>query len=290
MTQQGDPNFLHQHVIENAVRIALHEDLGLKGDVTTNATVSRTATAIADIVAREAGIIAGIDVAKAAFLELDRDLAFKANVNDSAAVASGDIVCSISGSASALLSAERVALNFLGHLSGIASLTRKYVDAVSHTNATIIDTRKTTPGLRALEKYAVTCGGGSNHRSGLFDAILIKDNHVVAAGGLESAISRARSAAVHVLKIEVEVDTLEQLQEVLRHKVDAVLLDNMPPEKLKEAVALAAGKVATEASGGVNLETVAAIAASGVDFISIGALTHSAPVFDVGLDFRPNTS
>jgi nicotinate-nucleotide pyrophosphorylase (carboxylating) len=186
-----------------------------------------------------------------------------------------------------MLGAERVALNFLGRLSGIATLTRAYVDAVAGTRAAIADTRKTTPGLRALEKYAVRCGGGRNHRVGLFDAILIKDNHIVAAGGLASAIERARQTAGHMVKIEVEVDTLDQLRDALGYRIDAVLLDNMAPAMLREAVTIVGGRVLLEASGGVSLDTVRAIAETGVDLISVGALTHSAPVLDLGLDMGP---
>ncbi len=290
MSQNAPPAPLSPHIIVDAVMAALSEDLGLAGDVTTNATVPETATAVADIRARENGIVSGLDVARAAFKALDPDVEFTEIAADGAAVKAGDVVATISGSARALLTAERVALNFIGRMSGIATLTRRYVDAVSGTTATIVDTRKTTPGLRAFEKYAVTCGGGANHRSGLFDAILIKDNHIVASGGLAAAITRARQSSGHMLKIEVEVDTLDQLKEVMKHNVDAVLLDNMTPATLKNAVSLVAGKALTEASGGVNLETVTAIAQTGVDLISIGALTHSAPVFDVGLDFQAKTT
>jgi len=286
MTKNASPRALSRPVIADAVMAALREDLGLAGDVTTNATVPESAAAVADIRAREEGVIAGLDVAKATFEALDPNASFEARVNDGAAVTAGDVILTVSGLARALLTAERVALNFVGRMSGIATLTRRHVDAISGTKATIIDTRKTTPGLRAFEKYAVTCGGGANHRSGLFDAILIKDNHIVAAGGLEAAITRARLASGHLLKIEVEVDTLDQLKEVLKHNVDVVLLDNMTPDVLEQAVALVAGQALTEASGGVNLETVGAIAQTGVNLISIGALTHSAPVFDVGLDFQ----
>jgi nicotinate-nucleotide pyrophosphorylase (carboxylating) len=190
------------------------------------------------------------------------------------------------GNARALLSAERVALNFLGRMSGIATLTQRYVDAISGTGARIVDTRKTTPGLRAFEKYAVRCGGGQNHRAGLYDAILIKDNHIVAAKSIGGAIAAARERAGHMVKIEVEVDSLAQLNEALAHKIDAVLLDNMPTDELRKAVRKVGGRALTEASGGVTLETVRAIAETGVDLISVGALTHSAPVLDIGLDFE----
>lgn len=276
---------LAPHVIENAVRAALQEDLGISGDVTTNATVSAEATIDASIVARIEGTIAGLDVAKTAFLMLDPKLRFQEIASDGTKVSPNSVVATISGNARAVLTAERVALNFVGLMSGIATLTAQYVAAVSNTNAKIIDTRKTFPGLRPFEKYAVRCGGGYNHRSGLFDAVLIKDNHIVAARGLDTAIKKARLAVGHMTKIEVEVDTLDQLETALKHDIDAVLLDNMSPEQLGQAVTLVGKRALTEASGGVTLETVRAIAESGVDLISVGALTHSAPVFDVGLDF-----
>jgi nicotinate-nucleotide pyrophosphorylase (carboxylating) len=206
-------------------------------------------------------------------------------IDDGEAVKPGAVIARISGSARTLLTAERVALNFLGRLSGIATLTRQYVDRIAGTRAKIVDTRKTTPGLRAFEKYAVRCGGGYNHRVGLFDAVLIKDNHIIAAGGVAAAVRAAKAAAGHMTKIEVEVDTLAQLEIVMREKVDCVLLDNMKPADLAKAVNIVAGRCLTEASGGVNLETVKEIAQTGVDLISVGALTHSASVLDLGLDF-----
>jgi nicotinate-nucleotide pyrophosphorylase (carboxylating) len=236
--------------------------------------------------ARAPGFVSGLALARAAFHALDPALAFTVTKPDGSIVANGDTIAEISGSARAILSAERVALNFMGRMSGIATLTARYVAAVAGTRAAIVDTRKTTPGLRAFEKYAVRCGGGRNHRIGLFDAILIKDNHIIAASGLEKAIKAARDHAGHILKIEVEVDTLEQLERVLQHRVDAVLLDNMSPETLKKAVTMVAGRSLTEASGGVNLDSVRDIAETGVDLISVGALTHSAPVLDLGLDFQ----
>lgn len=274
-------------LVEAAVKSALAEDLGLTGDITTNATVAQDVTATAVIAARKPGVIAGLQLAEASFRALDPDCAFDVCVPDGGAVKAKDAVAKISGNARALLTAERVALNYLGRLSGIATLTRAYADAIAGTKARIADTRKTTPGLRALEKYAVRCGGGQNHRTGLFDAVLIKDNHIVAAGGLRSAIEAARRAAGHMVKIEVEVDTLEQLDAVLDYDVDAVLLDNMTTKQLESAVARIAGRCIAEASGGVNLETVRGIAETGVDLISVGALTHSAPVLDLGLDFLP---
>ena len=272
-------------LISRAVTAALDEDLGLAGDITTNATVPAQAMARAVIAARKPGIVSGLAVAAATFRAVDEGVAFELAVRDGDAVAAGTVIAKIDGSARAILTGERVALNFMGRMSGIATLTRSYVEAIAGTKATIVDTRKTTPGLRAFEKYAVRCGGGMNHRVGLYDAILIKDNHIVAAGGLAAAIAAARSRAGHLVKIEVEVDTLAQLDEVMAHRVDVVLLDNMTPAQLKTAVARVAGAMLTEASGGVNLDTVRAIAEAGVDLISVGALTHSAPVLDLGLDF-----
>ena len=272
-------------LIDEAIARALAEDFGEVGDITTNATIAADTRADAVIAARAEGRIAGLDLAKAAFLRLDPQMEFDILVADGMDVDAGGTVARLAGKARALLSAERVALNFLGHMSGIATMTRDMVRLIDGTGATICDTRKTTPGLRALEKYAVRAGGGGNHRFGLFDAVLIKDNHIHAAGGVRDAISAARSQAGHMVKIEVEVDTLDQLREVLEIGADVVLLDNMPPATLREAVRLIDGRALAEASGGVHHDTVAAIAASGVDMISVGALTHSAPVLDLGLDF-----
>ena len=272
-------------LIRRAVADALAEDLGLVGDITTNATIPATTMARAVMVARKPGVISGVDVAIAAFREVDERVRVTAVHGDGSTVSPGDVALRIEGPARAILTGERVALNFMGRMSGIATLTRRYVDAVTGTSAKIVDTRKTTPGLRAFEKYAVRCGGGSNHRIGLYDAVLIKDNHIAAVGGVGEAIRAARAHAGHMVKIEVEVDTLEQLATVLAHKVDAVLLDNMAPETLRKAVAMIGGRALAEASGGVNLDTVRAIAEAGVDLISVGALTHSAPVLDLGLDF-----
>ncbi|PPC88581.1 MAG: nicotinate-nucleotide diphosphorylase (carboxylating) [Hyphomicrobium sp.] len=281
---------LPEPLVEAAVRAALAEDLGLQGDITTNATVSATARAEAVIAARTDGVIAGLQLAEAAFRALDPNVQFEIVTQDATKATAGSVIARVNGQARAILTAERVALNYMGRLSGIATLTRRYVDTVAGTHVKIVDTRKTTPGLRAFEKYAVRCGGGQNHRTGLFDAILIKDNHIVAARGLSNAISAAQAAAGHMVKIEVEVDTLEQLDDVLKHKVDAILLDNMTPAQLKQAVKMIAGRAIAEASGGVSLSTVRAIAESGVDMISIGALTHSAPVLDLGLDFTTDLS
>jgi nicotinate-nucleotide pyrophosphorylase (carboxylating) len=279
---------LNPLLVEDAVRAALLEDLGRAGDITTNATIPAARQARAVIAARQPGIVAGLDLAKAAFRLLDPALSFETRIADGAAVTSGAILATIEGPARALLSAERVALNFLGRLSGIATLTSRYVAAVAHTKARIVCTRKTTPGLRTFEKYAVLCGGGFNHRFGLDDAILIKDNHIAVAGGIIPALRTVKAAIGHLVKIEIEVDTLDQLDEVLTEGADVVLLDNMTPARLREAVARVKGRLLTEASGGVTLETVAAIAESGVDMISVGALTHSAQVLDVGLDIQIN--
>ncbi len=272
-------------IVRRAVQEALAEDLGLVGDVTTNATIPADVEARAVIATRKAGVVSGIDLAIAAFREMDERVAVSVKLADGTAVAAGDVIAEIAGPARAILTGERVALNFMGRMSGIATLTRRYVDAIAGTPARIVDTRKTTPGLRAFEKYAVRCGGGANHRIGLFDAVLIKDNHIAAAGGVGAAVSAARRHAGHMVKIEVEVDTLDQLEVVLGFAVDAVLLDNMAPDTLRKAVAMIGGRAIAEASGGVNLETVRAIAETGVDLISVGALTHSAPVLDLGLDF-----
>lgn len=279
---------LNPLLVEDAVRAALLEDLGRAGDITTNATIPAMKQARAVIAARQPGIAAGLDLAKAAFRLLDPALSFETRIADGAAVTPGAILATIEGPARALLSAERVALNFLGRLSGIATLTSRYVAAVAHTKVRIVCTRKTTPGLRTFEKYAVLCGGGFNHRFGLDDAILIKDNHIAVAGGIIPALRAVKAAIGHLVKIEIEVDTLDQLDEVLTEGADVVLLDNMTPARLREAVARVKGRLLTEASGGVTLETVAAIAESGVDMISVGALTHSAQVLDVGLDIQIN--
>ncbi|MFA5956283.1 carboxylating nicotinate-nucleotide diphosphorylase [Hyphomicrobium sp.] len=276
---------LSHNLVLSAVRSALDEDLGLSGDITTNATVGADVRADALLVARKPGVVSGLALAEAAFRELDPECVFEVTIDEGQSITADDTIARISGNARAILTAERVALNFMGRMCGIATLTRRYVEAIAGTRAKIVDTRKTTPGLRVFEKYAVRCGGGHNHRFGLFDAILIKDNHIVAAGGVAEAVKAARDAAGHMTKIEVEVDTLSQLDVVMREKVDCVLLDNMNPAELRKAVTMVAGRCLTEASGGVNLDTVKEIAATGVDLISVGALTHSAPVLDLGLDF-----
>ena len=282
MTKLELPPFL----VTQAVETALAEDLGQAGDITTDSIITPEATAEAEIVSRKPGVIAGQDLVAASFKALDPDAEFVADVTDGSKVNGGTRIARVRGKARALLTAERTALNFLGHLSGIATLTSAYVAAVEGTKARIACTRKTTPGLRAFEKYAVRAGGGLNHRFGLYDAVLVKDNHIAAAGGLAQALDRLRARRGHLVKVEVEVDTLGQLEEALRFPIDAVLLDNMDTATLKKAVALVDGRVLTEASGGVNLETVRKIAESGVDLISVGALTHSAPRLDLALDWR----
>lgn len=271
-------------LIEDAVRRALTEDLGRAGDITTLATIPDNATATATLVARAPGVVCGLDIARAAFRQIDPVIAVENWATDGARVEKGAALARMDGSARAILIAERVALNYLGRLSGVASLTAQYVERVTHTKARICDTRKTTPLLRAFEKYAVRCGGGANHRFGLDDAVLIKDNHIAVAGGVVPALRAAKRYVGHLVKIEIEVDTLDQLREVIAEGADVVLLDNMPLPILREAVALVKGAMICEASGGVSLETVAAIAETGVDLISVGALTHSAPVLDIALD------
>lgn len=274
-------------LLEPLVRNALLEDLGRAGDLTTDAIVPPAEIARMTIRARQPGTIAGLDLARLAFSLIEPRIAFSVERPDGSAVAPGDIVATVEGPARGLLTGERTALNFLCHLSGVASVTNGIVAAVKGHKAQIVCTRKTTPGLRAVEKYAVRAGGGGNHRFGLDDAVLIKDNHVAVAGGIRPAIARAKAGVGHLVKIEVEVDTLDQLGEALEIGVDAVLLDNMDPPMLARAVALVAGRAVTEASGRITPQTAPAVAASGVDLISIGWLTHSAPVLDLGLDFEP---
>jgi nicotinate-nucleotide pyrophosphorylase (carboxylating) len=271
-------------LIEPIVRAALAEDLGRAGDVTSMATIDADARFAAVFAARKDGRVSGLDCARIAVLALDPTATFEVVTPDGADAAPGAVLARVEGNARALLSAERVALNLLGRMSGIATLTREYVRAVEGTKARITDTRKTTPGLRALEKYAVRCGGGVSHRFGLDDAILIKDNHVAACGSVGEAVRRARAFAGHLMKVEVEVDGLDQLAEAIAEKPDVIMLDNFSLEDLRTAVHLIAGRAVLEASGGVKLETVRAIAETGVDVISVGALTHSAPVLDIGLD------
>ncbi len=285
MTRKSFDAHLPLTLVHQVIDLAFAEDLGQGGDITTDSIVSPTLRTSGKIIARQAGTVSGTDVAKVAFRKLDPECKFHVSIGDGDLAKAGAAIAEISGNARAILTAERVALNFLGHMSGIATHTRAFVDAIEGTKAKIVDTRKTTPGLRALDKYAVRCGGGMNHRTGLFDAILIKDNHIAAAKNIKDAISAARARSGHMVKIEVEVDTLAQLQEALDCSVDAILLDNMTPDQLKEAVAIVDGSAILEASGGVTLDTIRAIAESGVDLISVGALTHSSHVLDVGLDF-----
>lgn len=275
---------LHPLTYEPIVRAALVEDLGRAGDITTDSIVPVDAVATARVAARKDGRVAGLEVALSAFRMLDPAAELRVEHGDGADVAPGATIATVTARARALLTAERTALNLLGRLSGIATATRALVREVEGTRARIVCTRKTTPGLRVLEKHAVRLGGGFNHRFGLDDAVLVKDNHIAVAGGIRPAVERVRAAIGHMVKVEVEVDTLAQLEELLTLPVDVVLLDNMDPPTLRRAVAMVDGRMVTEASGNVTLSTVRAIAESGVDMISVGWLTHSAPNLDVGLD------
>lgn len=269
--------------IESIVKAALMEDIG-SGDITTLLTTPVNYDATATMTAKEEGVVAGIELARAIFKLVDPAIIFDPCIVDGAHVKPGDHIAVIAGNARGVLTAERVSLNFIQQASGVATLTAKYVELVSHTNAKIVDTRKTVPGLRRLQKYAVTLGGGYNHRFGLDDGILIKDNHIAAAGGITPAITSAKQSAPHTLKIEIEVTDLAQLQEAIEAGADIVMLDNMPLEIMREAVKIANGRVTLEASGGVNLETVKAIAEAGVDIISVGALTHSPAALDISMN------
>jgi len=271
-------------LIEPIVRAALAEDLGRAGDVTAAACLPAGEQITAVFAARAEGRLSGLDCARLTVAAMDPHARFETNRGDGDDLAAGEVIARITGDARAILTAERTALNLMSRLCGVATLTRTYVRAVEGTKARIVCTRKTTPGLRALEKYAVRCGGGVNHRFGLDDAILIKDNHIAACGGVAKAMERARAAAGHLMKIEIEVDRLDQLDEALPFRPDVIMLDNFALADLKTAVDRVAGAVVLEASGGVNLQTVRAIAETGVDAISVGALTHSAPILDIGLD------
>jgi nicotinate-nucleotide pyrophosphorylase (carboxylating) len=273
-------------VIEPLVRATLLEDLGRAGDITTDAIVPTQAHAETGLVARQAGVVAGLDLALLAFKLIDPAIVASVQRPDGARLAPGDVIATVVGPTRGILTAERVALNFLCHLSGIATATAAIVEAVRGHRARITCTRKTTPGLRAVQKYAVRVGGGANHRFGLDDAVLIKDNHIAAAGGIRPAVERVRASIGHLVKVEVEVDTLVQLEEALAVGVHAVLLDNMQPEELRRAVAMVDGRAITEASGGVTPTTAPSIAATGIDLISIGWLTHSVTALDIGLDYR----
>jgi nicotinate-nucleotide pyrophosphorylase (carboxylating) len=279
--------FLSPLAIDEAVRRALDEDLGRAGDVTSIATVPDGTSGRAVVMARKAGTIAGLPLVETAFRTLAPHIKIEGHARDGATVAGKTALMTVAGDARAILGAERVALNFIGRLSGIASATAEFVRLIAHTRARMCCTRKTTPGLRALEKYAVRCGGGFNHRFGLDDAILIKDNHIAVAGGVRAVLTRARATAGHLVKIEIEVDRLDQLEEVLATGLaDVALLDNMDPPMLREAVKLNARRLVLEASGGITLDTAAAIAETGVDYLSSGAITHSSPSLDVGLDIE----
>jgi nicotinate-nucleotide pyrophosphorylase (carboxylating) len=272
-------------LIEPVVRAALLEDLGRAGDITTDAIVPSDVRAKVSLAARQAGVVAGLDLALMAFRLIDPAIVASVIRVDGSRVAAGEAIATLEGPACGLLTAERVALNFLCHMSGIATATAGVVEAVRGTKARVIDIRKTLPGLRAVQKYAIRAGGGANHRFGLDDGILIKDNHIAVAGGIRAAIERARAAAGHMVKVEIEVDTLEQLAEALSFDIDAVLLDNMGPEELRRAIVLVDGQAITEASGGITLATAPALAATGVDLLSIGWLTQSARALDIGLDY-----
>ncbi len=275
----------HALLVEPTVVHALEEDLGRAGDITSDLIVPAAKKAKAKLVARQPGTIAGLIAAESAFGLVDPALKFTVKLPDGSKAKAGALVATIEGSARSILTAERVGLNFTGHLSGVATATHALVDAVKGTKARIVCTRKTTPGLRVLEKYAVRCGGGFNHRFGLDDAVLIKDNHIAAAGSITKAVNAARAGTAHMVKIEVEVDTLKQLEEALKLGVDTVLLDNMTADNLKRAVEMAKGRAVLEASGNITLATVRAVAETGVDYISSGAITHSATNLDLGLDF-----
>jgi nicotinate-nucleotide pyrophosphorylase (carboxylating) len=279
--------FISPLEIEAAVTRALEEDLGRAGDITSIATVPEDTQGRAVLNARQAGVISGLPLVAAAFRRLAPEIELAPHARDGAAIEAGTELMTVSGNARAILGAERVALNYLGHLSGIATASAEFARRIAHTKARVVCTRKTTPGLRALEKYAVRCGGGSNHRFGLDDAILIKDNHIAVAGGIAAVLTRAKQAAGHLVKIEIEVDSLEQLKDVLDVGLaDVVLIDNFDLASMRKAVALVAGRLVIEASGGITLDTAAAIAETGVDYLSSGALTHSVTNLDVGLDIE----
>ena len=277
---------LPYQMVKNTIEEAFREDFGRAGDITTAAVIPEGKIAKVAMVARQKGCLAGIEIAKQVFATMDAELEFNTLFNDSDIINPNDILLEVAGSAKSILMAERIALNFVGKMSGIASKTKEMVDAVVGYKAKICSTRKTTPTLRIFEKYAVRAGGGSIHRLGLDDTILIKDNHIAMGGSIKQTLINAKNYAGHTTKIEIEVDTLEQLQEVLNIGIaDIVMLDNMSNDELKKAVAMVDGRMITEASGGVNINTVRDIAATGVDMISVGAITHSAPCLDIGLDF-----
>ncbi len=274
------------HLIERAVRLALEEDLGLAGDLSALA-IPPDQTSQARFLVKATGVVAGLEVARVAFALTDPTVQFESHFSDGDRAKPGDVVASVSGKTRSLLTAERTALNFLGHLSGIATATRTLVDLIHGTKAKIVDTRKTTPGLRALEKYAVRCGGGFNHRMGLFDAVMLKDNHLAASPSITEAVSRVRAPLGHLVPIEIEIARLEDLEEAVATRANVVMLDNMSPEQVREAVTQTEGRVVLEASGNLNASTIRAYAETGVDVLSVGAITHSAPNLDISLEFSP---
>lgn len=276
---------LHSLDIDHLIINALKEDMPL-GDITTDNLIDAATVTKASLIAKQTGIIAGLDVAERVFKLLDKEISFKRKIEDGVQVQKGDIIAEIEGNARVLLKGERTALNLLQRLSGIATKTREFVDKVAGLPVKIVDTRKTTPGLRYLEKYAVKVGGGSNHRFCLSDGVLIKDNHIAAAGGISKAITLARNSIPHTIKIEVEVESLEQVQEALDSKADIIMLDNMGLEKMQEAIKLINKRAIVEASGNVNLNTVYDIACTGVDIISVGSLTHSVSAFDISMRIK----
>ncbi|MFN3888913.1 MAG: carboxylating nicotinate-nucleotide diphosphorylase [Beijerinckiaceae bacterium] len=279
--------YLSPLLFDKAVRAALEEDLGRAGDITTLACIPAGRKAVAVLAPRKPGVICGLAVAEAAFRIVDPNVTFEYLAADGDHIDTPrTAVARISGDARAILTAERTALNFISHMSGVATATSKLVALTKHTKAKVICTRKTTPNLRALEKYAVRCGGGMNHRFGLDDAVLIKDNHIAVCGGIAQALKAAKAYAGHMVKIEIEVDNLEQLKEVIAEGADVVLFDNMSPEDMRKGVEMIAGRMKTEASGGISAESARAVAESGVDMLSSGALTHSSPILDIGLDIE----
>ena len=279
--------FISPLEVEASVNRALEEDMGRAGDVTSIATVPEDTRGRAIVVARKPGVVSGLPWVDTSFRRLSPEMRIEAFTRDGAAIAAGAKLMTIEGNARAILSAERTALNFIGHMSGIATATAEFVKRIAHTKARIICTRKTTPGLRAVEKYAIRCGGGYNHRFGLDDAMLIKDNHIAVAGGISAVLKRAKQAAGHLVKIEIEVDSLEQLEEVLKVGLaDVVLIDNFDPDSMRRAVVMVAGRLVIEASGGITLASAAAIAETGVDYLSSGSLTHSVQNLDIGLDIE----
>jgi nicotinate-nucleotide pyrophosphorylase (carboxylating) len=279
--------FISPLEIDDAVTRTLAEDLGRAGDITSTATVPEDTQGRAIVVARKPGVVSGLPLVAAAFRRLAPDIAIEPHGRDGDKIGAGTKLMTIAGNARAILSAERTALNFAGHMSGIATATAAFVQRIAHTKARIICTRKTAPGLRAIEKYAVRCGGGFNHRFGLDDAILIKDNHIAVAGGIRAVLTRAKASVGHLVKIEIEVDSLDQLREVLDVGLaDVVLIDNFAPDAMRKAVQMVAGRLVIEASGGITLESAAAIAETGVDYLSSGSLTHSVQNLDIGLDIE----